>query len=78
MRPDFWFGAAITLGGLSVIAWSIWAGPWITRFVWKDGDTEWVEYFGGNISHEKLIKDGDYQATHFKLKSRTVMRPPSL
>lgn len=76
MRPDFWFGLAITLSGLAIIGWSIWGGPWITKFVWLDGDREWVEYYSGNVSHEQLVKGGIYQATHFKLKSRTVMRPP--
>lgn len=76
MRPDFWFGLAITLGGVAAMAWAVWGGPWMTKFVWEDeGGKEWIEYYGGKVSHEQLVKGGLYQATHFALKSRTVMRP---
>lgn len=78
MRPDFWFGLAITMGGVAVMAWAVWGGPWMTRVVWDENGYEWAEYFAGDVSREQLVKGGSYQATHLTLKSRTVMRPPAL
>lgn len=75
MRADFWFGIAITLCGLSVIYWSIYGGPWMTKFVWLDENSrEWVEFFRGDVSAKQLADAGHYQATHLNLKSRVVMR----
>lgn len=76
MRADFWFGIAITLCGLSVIYWSIYGGPWMTKFVWDDGTGDQVLYMRGDVSLKQLADGGLYQATHYALKSRTVMRPP--
>lgn len=67
MKPDFWFGLAITLCGLSIIVWSAWPKRPVpphfqTLALWqaKDGQTGVIQWLDGIVTIEALKNHSFY------------------